>query len=114
MSTGTSTASSRREQYLRSLDADGRIPTDSGKDLVDEIGQLVFVTVRLDSLSPAVGGVCYATISGLDDTGKAVMVLDAEDHAAALEWMSRGSADLIGQATTLFGQPGLDLRRVNG
>lgn len=103
----------QRERYLKSLDANGRIPTDSGKYLANEIGaMLMVVDVRVDYVSAVVGDVVYATIATPDGTGKALVILDAQDHAEACGWMAMETVTLAGEARLLFEQPAIDLRRI--
>lgn len=91
--------------------ADGQIVTDSGKMLVDELGDMPLVVVTVEHVSPVRDGVVYATARGLNG-GTALLVLDAQDHAEAVGWMARGAVRLVGTASLVLGQPGLDLRRV--
>ncbi|MEV8398858.1 hypothetical protein [Streptomyces niveus] len=95
---------------LRSFVADGQIVTDSGKLLVDEIGEMPMVVVSVEYVSPVRDGVVYATARGADG-GTALVVLDAQDHAEAVGWLTRGTVRLVGVASLVLGQPCLDLRR---
>lgn len=101
-------------RYLRLFDANGHIPTDASLPLAAEIGEWVFIAVTVEYVSSVVDGVVYATVTGIDGIGTAIVVLDAQDHAEATGWMTRESVRLAGLAKLLFGQPGLDLRRTPG
>lgn len=97
---------------LRSFVADGLTVTDSGKPLVDELGEMPMVVVSVEYVSPARDGVVYATGRGAGGVGTVLLLLDAQDHAEAVGWMARGTVRLVGTASLVLGQPGLDLRRV--
>ncbi len=100
-----------RERYLSHLNADGRVRTDASKWLADEVGEAVFVVdVLVDYVSPVVGDVIYGTMTAADETGKALLIADAQDLVEAGGWMGR-TVTLAGRAIRLFGQPAIDLRR---
>jgi hypothetical protein len=101
-----------REKYLRTQSANGRIRTAGDRLLADMTGRPVQIEVTVEYVTPvSPDGVAYLIVTGLDRQGTALVVVDGQDRGEAVDWMTRDYASLLGMATTLFGQPGLDLRR---
>lgn len=100
-----------RERYLAAQSANGHIATTGGRLLADVSGPAQ-IEVTVDYVTPvSPDGVAYLIVTGLDRQGTALVVIDGCHRAEAVRWMDERYASLQGRATTLFGQPGLDLRQ---
>jgi hypothetical protein len=101
-----------RENYLRGLNVNGRIRTAGDQLLADMAGRWALIEVTVEYVSPvAPDGTIVLVVAGRDRQGEALVQMDAQDRAEALDWMDRDYASLLGKATVLYGQPALDLRR---
>lgn len=101
-----------REMFLRGLALNGLIPMAGGRTLAEAVGHWADVEVTVEYVSPASpDGEVFLVIEGLNGTGRALAVTDATELTAAHAWMFRDSVSLFGKATSLFGQPAIDLRR---
>lgn len=102
-----------REKYLRGLNVNGRIRTAGDQMLADMAGRWALIEVTVEYVSPvAPDGSVVLVVAGRDRQGEALVQMDAQDRAEALDGMDRDYASLLGKATVLYGQPALDLRRV--
>lgn len=100
-----------RERYLADQSANGHIGTTGGRLLADVSGPAQ-IEVTVDYVTPvSPAGVAYLIVTGLDRQGTALVVIDGCHRAEAVQWMDARYTSLQGRAVTLFGQPGLDLRR---
>lgn len=101
-----------RENYLRNQSANGRIRTAGDQLLADMAGRPVQIEVTVEYVTPvSPDGVAYLIVTSLDRQGTALVIIDGQDRGEAVDWMTRDYASLLGTATTLYGQPALDLRR---
>jgi hypothetical protein len=101
-----------RENYLRGLNVNGRIRTAGDQLLADMASRWALIEVTVEYVSPvAPDGTIVLVVAGRDRQGEALVQIDAQDRAEALDWMDRDYASLLGKATVLYGQPALDLRR---
>ncbi|MEU0818908.1 hypothetical protein [Streptomyces mirabilis] len=101
-----------REKYLRGLNVNGHIRTAGDRLLANMAGRWALIEVTVEYVSPASpDGAIVLVVAGRDRRGEALVQMDSQDRAEALDWMDRDYASLLGQATVLYGQPALDLRR---
>lgn len=101
-----------REKFFRALGLNGRIRTAGDQLLADRAGEWADIEVTVEYVSPvAPDGSVYLIVAGLDGAGRALAVTDASERADATAWMYRDLVSLLGKATSLYGQPGIDLRR---
>lgn len=101
-----------REKYLRGLNVNGRIRTAGDQLLAGMAGRWALIEVTVEYVSPvSPDGTIVLVVAGRDRQGEALVQMDAQDRAEALDWMDREYASLLGMATALYGQPTLDLRR---
>ncbi|MEV0220851.1 hypothetical protein [Streptomyces sp. NPDC050704] len=101
-----------RERYLADRAANGRIRTAGGLWLADRAGHIVDIEVTVEYVSPvSPDGDVFLILRSLDGTGMALAMTDASERPDALSWMDRSLVSLFARATTLFGQPAIDLRR---
>jgi hypothetical protein len=101
-----------RTKFFRNLDLNGRIRTAGDQLLADQVGEWASVEVTVEYVSPvSPDGDVYLIVAGLDGAGRALAVTDASERGDAASWMYRDLVALLGKATVLHGQPGIDLRR---
>lgn len=101
-----------RVKFFRNLGLNGRIRTAGDQLLADQAGEWASVEVTVEYVSPvSPDGDVYLIVAGLDGAGRALAVTDASERGDAASWMYRDLVSLLGKATTLHGQPGIDLRR---
>lgn len=101
-----------REMFLRGLPIDGRIRTAGEQLLADQAGQWAEIEVTVEYVSPvSPDGEVFLIVEDPNRTGRALAVTDATELGDAHSWMYRNRVSLFGKATSLFGQPGIDLRR---
>jgi hypothetical protein len=101
-----------RERFLRELPLNGDIRTAGEQLLSEQTGRWAAIEVAVEYVSPiAPDGSIYLVVASPDGAGRALAVTDGSQAADAHDWMLRDRVSLFGRAATLFGQPGIDLRR---